>query len=149
MFLQKCKTLSRQSLIGTGDMEAHTIQNVDTYNIHNEHTNKNTLTKKSLIKNEIFASNKAKNRKDTKNHSKSNSIKTQSSNTVTRSGTTRITYSIESDLNITVTRTIDTNTKKVLRQVPSEETIRKMKLSKTYRPPPSIANGLLLNNVVE
>jgi uncharacterized FlaG/YvyC family protein len=149
MFLQKYKTLSHQLLIGAGDMEAHTIQNVDTYNIHNEHTDKNSLTKKSLTRDEIFASNKAKNRKDTKNHSKSSSIKTQSSNTVTPSGTTRITYSIESDLNITVTRTIDTNTKKVLRQVPSEETIRKMKLSKTYRPPPSIAKGLLLNNVVE
>ncbi|HHT9138927.1 MAG TPA: flagellar protein FlaG [Candidatus Wunengus sp. YC60] len=121
-------------------METHTIQSVNTYNIHNEHDN-NPLTKKSLITGEILASNKAKNSKDTK--------KAQPSNTATPSVSTHITYSVESDLNLVVTRTVDTHTNKVLRQVPSEEVIRKMKLSKTYRPPQSIAKGLLLNNVVE
>lgn len=40
-------------------METHTIQSVDTHNIHNEHNNKNPLTKKSLITDEILASNNA------------------------------------------------------------------------------------------
>lgn len=40
-------------------METHTIQSIDTYSIHNEYTNTNTLTKKSLIADEIFDLNNA------------------------------------------------------------------------------------------
>ncbi len=63
---------------------------------------------------------------------------------------TRVSLSVERDLNLVVTRVVDTKTKKVVRQIPPEEAIKKMRLLKSYRQPsPSLTKGLILDDIVE
>ncbi len=128
-------------------MEIPSIQKVD---IYNEYRDKDLSTKKNANKDEIAESkktknHKAKNEKEIKDYTE----ESQHSKIVIPPAATRISYSIENDLNLIVTRVVDTNTKKVIRQIPPEEIIKRMKLLKNYHQPVSIAKGLLVNDVME
>lgn len=48
---------------------------------------------------------------------------------------TRLSFSVEKDIGVVVTTVVDTNTKQVLRQLPSEEAIKRLKLLKAYHTP--------------
>lgn len=71
-----------------------------------------------------------------------------SPNEATRPVTTSITFSIERELNIIITKVIDGTSKNVLRQIPSEEVVKKRKLMEIYNQTIA-AIGSLLDTVVE
>ena len=48
---------------------------------------------------------------------------------------TRLSFSVEKDIGVVVTTVVDADTKQVLRQLPSEEAIKRLKLLKAYHPP--------------
>ncbi|GEM_PF-6222426 len=48
---------------------------------------------------------------------------------------TRLSFSVEKDIGVIVTTVVDANTKQVLRQLPSEEALKRLKLLKAYHTP--------------
>ncbi len=71
-----------------------------------------------------------------------------SSNEATLPVTTSITFSIEKDLNIIITKVIDGTTKNMLRQIPAEEVVKRRKLMEIYNQTLA-AIGSLLDTVVK
>lgn len=126
-------------------MEIPSIQKINIHDNHNEYRDKDISTKKNANIDEIAESKKVKNEKERKDRIG----ESQHSKVVTLPVATRISYSIENDLNLVVTRVVDTNTKKVIRQIPPEEIVKRMKLLKNYHQPVSIAKGLLVNDIME
>lgn len=131
-------------------MEAPSIQKITTYNNYNEYRDKDISTKKNANKGEAAESKKAKDSKAKNDKvTKDGLEESQLSGVVTLPITTRVSYSIESDLNLVVTQIVDTNTKEVIRQIPPEEVIKRMRLLKNYHQPVSITKGVLVNDVME
>lgn len=112
-------------------MEIPYIPKVDMYGAYNVYGNKDVFDKKSP---------EVKIAKDIPEKILS---KKQS-----HGGNPRVTVSINTDLNLFVTRVVDASTNKVLRQIPPEDIIRMMKLLKPYRPS-APDGGQLLNDIVQ
>ena len=133
-------------------MEPNKIQNVSLYvgkNV-NVFDNKNVSAKKPGDFELAEAGGKLKDTKtdDFKKHMKDIDNKSVSANKNNVESGIRVSFSVEKDLNVIVTRVLDGDTKKVLRQIPSEDEIKRRKLVKIYNQKPS-DNGVMVDQVTE
>jgi len=113
-------------------METHNVHPVNTYKDHNYIT-KDVLDKKNIMV------NKSTIQSEPPKPSKVNDqLKATSSSITLRHLGTKVAFSIEKDLHIIVTTVKDSNTNKVIRQIPPEETIDRLKLLNNYHKQPII-----------
>lgn len=92
---------------------------------------KNTAdTKKTVHPHEVKEAKEAKETKDTADEPKKkvSSEKVDPTEFKDSAITTKVQFSIERELNLIVTRVMDASTNKVIRQIPAEETIKRLKL---------------------
>lgn len=131
-------------------METPSIQRINTHDNYHEYHGKGISAKENTNKDKIAEPKKTKDYK-AKNEKEINDRREESqrSRAVTLPVDTRISYSVENDLNLVVTRVVDANTKKVIRQIPPEEVIKRIRLLKNYHQPVSTAKGSFVNDVIE
>lgn len=109
-------------------MENHNIHTVSTYKDHNTlYNNKDMSIKKNTV-----PSNEPK---------VDDPPKRTSSPATPHNVGTKVAFSIEKDLHIIVTTVKDANTNKVIRQIPTEETINRLKLLNSYYKQPIVNSG--------
>ncbi len=95
---------------------------------------KNTAdAKKTVHPHEVKEAKDIKDTKDTKDAAnepkkKVSSEKVDPTKSTDSAITTKVQFSIERELNLIVTRVMDASTNKVIRQIPAEETIKRLKL---------------------
>lgn len=92
---------------------------------------KNTAdSKKTVNPHEVKEAKGAKETKDTADElkKKASSEKVDPTESQETSINTKVQFSIERELNLIVTRVMDASTNKVIRQIPAEETIKRLKL---------------------
>lgn len=65
-------------------------------------------------------------------------LKKTSPPVISHHGGTKVAFSLEKDLHIVVTTVMDANTDKVIRQIPPEETIDRLKLLNVYNKQPFV-----------
>lgn len=133
-------------------MEPNKIQSANVYvgkNI-NVFDNKNVSAKKPSDFEFVENTGKLKDTKtdDFKKHLKDIESKGVSSSKSDLQSGIRVSFSVEKDLNIIVTKVLDGNTKKVLRQIPSADEIKRKKLVKIYNQHSS-ENGVMVDQVME
>lgn len=64
-----------------------------------------------------------------------NTANTSSRSDPTPVDSTRVSFSVEKDVNIIVTKVVDEKTKQIIRQIPTEEAIKRLQLLKTHHSP--------------
>lgn len=124
-------------------METHKIQSANAYIDRNIYVNKNVPVKETGDVDKANVPNKV-------NEAKVENVKnlSNSSSEAILPVSISVTFSIEKDLNIVVTRVIDGTTKQVLRQIPAEEVVKRKKLTNIYNQTLAVI-GLILDTVVE
>lgn len=133
-------------------MEPNKIQSANIYVVKNMNVfdNKNVSTKRPTDLEFVENAGKPKDAKtdDFKKHLKDIESKGVSSNKSDLQSGIRVSFSVEKDLNIIVTKVLDGDTKKVLRQIPSADEIKRRKLVKIYNQHSS-DNGVMVDQVME
>lgn len=109
-------------------METNNISTVNTYSAHNIYA-ENMRGKNPVHEDRATASSEVP---DTGDRFKKRPAQATSSNDSALLENTHISFSVEGDLNVVITIVQDNNTKKVLRQIPSEDDIRRMKILKIH-----------------
>ncbi len=133
-------------------MEPNKIQSANIYVVKNMNVfdNKSVATKKPNGFEFVENTEKLKDTKadDFKKHLKDLESKGVSSNKSDVQSGIRVSFTVEKDLNIIVTKVLDGDTKKVLRQIPSADEIKRRRLVKIYNQHSS-DNGVMVDQVME
>ncbi len=132
-------------------METHNIQDINIYNVYNIYSNRDAPGKKTITtdKNTLTSEaqkNLAIKRSDNVDKPALSLLKT-SPLTTPPLPETEIIMSVEKDLNIVITTVKDKNKGEIIRQIPNEEAVERLKLFKnSQKQQPLKHNSLFLYN---
>lgn len=96
-------------------MDIHNNNNISANNYHSLYNTENAQPKSPVNETGI-----------------SDTTNTSSRSDPTPVDSTRVSFSVEKDINIIVTKVVDDKTKQIIRQIPTEEAIKRLQLLKTH-----------------